>query len=221
LTTHFSGADERRRSAFGLPLALAAERRVRRTRDRRVNLAALVITGFLATAEVEATPLPGCLSRAELVSRIVSLRDSDWNRWSRKRVADTWPRALGEFGREYRTNEVISLRRSGRLIEGSLECAEDYLFDLGEARDGLEQITFTHAEGSRGEALAVAQSLIAVIGPPPDAGPTNMVCIHCADPGETLTDRQWRVRQQLHTLRAFLREGARTFVVTLEWARRQ
>jgi len=185
-----------------------------------VTLRLLILLWFLPpTTAPEASHLAGCLSREELVERLTLLRDSDWTRWNRKRLVNTWPDHLQPFARSYHTNEVVSFRRDGRIIDGIPECAEDYLFDVQRSPERLEQVTIAHVESSREAALAAIDGFAAAVNAPDDAGPSNMVCFDCGDPGQKMVDRLWTSAGDTHSLRVFLREGAGTVVINLEWAR--
>jgi hypothetical protein len=83
----------------------------------------------------------------------------------------------------------------------------------------LEQVTIAHVESSREAALAAIDGFAAAVNAPDDAGPSNMVCFDCGDPGQKMVDRLWTSAGDTHSLRVFLREGAGTVVINLEWAR--
>jgi hypothetical protein len=165
--------------------------------------------------------LPGCRPAPDLAARVAELRQADWSTWTRKTLAEKWPEGLEFTGRDYDTNEVVGFRRSGRVIEGRLECGERYLFAAPVAGKGdwLREFTLNHAEVDRSQALAVASLLAEAVGAPDDAEPAVTVCIHCADPGEEILSRQWEDNGETSRLQVYLRQGVRSFVVTVVWSR--
>jgi hypothetical protein len=179
-----------------------------------------ILALLVLSVSSEQSPLPGCLPPAALAERLTILRSANWAEWSRRRVSVTWPTGLKPSGRDYYTNDIVALARTGRVIDGVSECFEDYLFDTGRKGDVLKQVIITDAESSRAAALAVAESFAASVEPPADAGPTNEVCIDCGDPGQRLVDRLWTAGGWTHSLQIFVRPGHDTYLVRLEWRRR-
>src|SRR5262249_14931121 len=108
--------------------------------------------------------------------------------------------------------------RRGRVIQGRLECGEEYLFESA-GSDGLREVLFTHSELTRAEALKTADLMIRAVEPPPDAGAPHKICIDCGDPGEQLAAREWTHEGETNILEVYLRSGEGTFVVAVTWWR--
>jgi hypothetical protein len=177
---------------------------------------------LLVAAAEPSHPLPGCLVTQQLTARLSQLRLAQWQDWTPTVLAKTWPDSLEAWGRDYPTNVVVGYRRPGRLIAGQVECGEAYLFDTPSSPSGdrLREVSLSHAELSRAEALVAANLLIRAVDPPSDAGAAQIACIDCGDPGEELASRQWTREGETNMLQVFLRPGVRSFVVALVWSRR-
>jgi hypothetical protein len=127
--------------------------------------------------------------------------------------------------RDFETNEVIWFRRSGRLIDGRLECGETYRFfpPVAGGGDTLREFWLSHAEVRREDAFSVARHIERLIAPPPDAGRAQRICIDCGDPGDEIVSRQWSLRRELRTesnmLQIYLHQGVGTHVLDLTWVR--
>src|ERR1700704_3482118 len=89
----------------------------------------LVLAAILSAVDEPSRPLAGCLQPAQLRLRVAKLRAAKWSEWRRKTLQTTWPEALEFTGRDYYTNDVVGFRRAGRIINGNLECGEDYVFE--------------------------------------------------------------------------------------------
>ena len=166
-------------------------------------------------------PLLGCRAPSNLQARISVLRAADWRTWTRATLGKTWPEALDFTTRDPDTKEWIEYRRSGRVIEGRLECGENYLFEAPTARtvDHLREYSLYHAELTRPAALAVARLLIEAVGPPPKTDRAQTICMDCGD-DEVLDNSQWNSDGQVHLLQVHLRQGVQSFIVALSWLRR-
>jgi hypothetical protein len=179
---------------------------------------AILAATLLAGAEEPSSPLPGCLEPQELVTRVIQLRETKWRSWTPIVLANTWRQGLEATARAPRTNEAVGYRRPGRLIHGHLECGEHYLFEAPSS-GGLREVSFSHAELSRSEAVATANLLIKAVDPPPDAGPAQKLCIDCGDPGDQLASRQWTHEGETNMLEVYLRPEVSAFVIALTWSR--
>ena len=186
-------------------------------------MSALLLALSLMAPEEPAHPLAGCFQPQELASRLAQLRALRWGNWTPAMLAKTWPTGLEAAARDHETNVVVGYRRPGRLIEGHVECGELYLFETPSSPGGerLREVTFSHAELSRPEALASARLFIQAVAPPPDGGPAQTICIDCGDPGEQILSRRWTLEGETSMLQIYLRPGVRSFVVAVTWSQRR
>jgi hypothetical protein len=188
-------------------------------------LLALVTLAASLILQETAQPLAGCHSVPDLLGRVRVVKAADWNRWSRADLGRAWPDHLEFMQRDFATNEVIWFRRTGRLIDGRLECGETYRFfpPVAGSGDTLREFWLSHAEPRREDALSVAHQIERLIGPPPDAGRAQRICVDCGDPGDEVVSRQWLLRRELriesNMLQIYVRQGARTHVLDLTWVR--
>jgi hypothetical protein len=141
-----------------------------------MKMKAILLLGLFSTAtsysgagQEQPKPLAGCPAPQVIAASLEKLRDSDWSEVTPIRIQEIWPGPVRPLECKSATS-CSSLARTGRIIDGEIECEDVFSFDESAGRpfekEQLQSVTIHYTAGTRGEIVTVARLLASAAGVP-------------------------------------------------------